>query len=127
MHSPIRTLLVLLLGCCLAAQAAAQVTVTTRGARSCAAWAENRLDEREGHPLKAQVHQTWLVGFLSGMAASSGVDFMARTRNEPLFLMVDRYCGENPGANLAQAGTVIAQELMAQTAQASVTYGGTQP
>lgn len=112
-------LLACALALCVAADAAAQ-NVTARGARSCASWTENRLDERGGHLLGAQFYQTWLVGYLSGVAAGTGVDLLGGRPNAPLFLMVDRYCAENPGANLAQAGMTVARELM----QAGVIYWG---
>lgn len=115
-------ILALALGLFLAANAAAQ-TVTARGARSCALWNENRLDERGGHLLGAQFYQTWLVGYLSGMAAGTGVDLLGGRPNAPLFQMVDRYCAENPGANLAQAGATVARELM----QAGVIYWAPPP
>lgn len=112
-------LLAIALGLCIAANAAAQ-TVTARGARSCALWNENRVDERGGHLLGAQFYQTWLVGYLSGMAAGTGVDLLGGLPNAPLFQRVDRYCAENPGANLAQAGATVARELM----QSGVIYWG---
>ena len=117
--------LALLLGCLVAAGAAAQ-TVTARGARNCALWTENRIDERGGHLLGAQFYQTWLVGYLSGMAAGTGTDILSGTRNGALFLRVDRYCAENPGANLAQAGATVARELMA-AGQTGVIYWGAPP
>lgn len=112
-------LAILALGLVVAAHATGQ-TVTARGARSCALWTENRVDERSGHQLGAQFYQTWLVGYLSGMAAGTGVDLLGGRPNAPLFQMVDRYCAENPGANLAQAGATVARELM----QAGVIYWG---
>jgi len=111
--------LALALGICVAANAAAQ-TVTARGARSCALWSENRLDARGGHLLGAQFYQTWLVGYLSGVAAGTGVDLLGSVPNAPLFQRVDRYCAENPAANLAQAGATVARELM----QSGVIYWG---
>lgn len=121
----IRPLPALLLACLVAADTAAQ-TVLARGARNCALWTENRIDERSGHLLQAQVYQTWLVGYLSGMAAGTGMDILAGARNDALFLMVDRYCAENPRANLAQAGATVARELM-QAGQTGVIYWGSQP
>lgn len=109
----------IVLGLFLSASAAAQ-TVTARGARSCALWNENRLDALGGHLLGAQFYQTWLVGYLSGVAAGTGVDLLGGRPNAPLFQRVDRYCAENPGANLAQAGMTVARELM----QTGVIYWG---
>lgn len=112
------------IGCCVLAQSHAQLTVTARGARACRTWNDNRIEEREGHPFKAEIHQTWLVGYLSGMAAGSGVDFLTGTRNDVLFLLVDQYCQANPTAHLGLAGTAIARDLMQQK---QIIYVGTQP
>lgn len=124
MRTSTATLAALLLGCCLVLPAQAQLTVTARGARPCAAWNDNRLEERAGHPFKAEVHQTWLVGYLSGLAAGAGVDFLAGSGNDALFLRVDEYCRANPGAHLGLAGTAIARDLMQEK---RIVYVGTRP
>lgn len=124
MRSNIKKLATVLLGCCVFSLSHAQTVVTTRGARACGDWNAERIEEREGRMLKAQVHQTWLVGYLSGMAAGAGVDLLSGVANEPLFAMVDEYCGANPAANLAQAGTDVARNLMQQK---QIIYLGTRP
>ena len=58
--------------------------------------------------------ETWLIGYLSGLVAGSGTDFLAGTNNESVFLMVDVYCGEILQMNLAAAGTSVARQLMQQ-------------
>jgi hypothetical protein len=124
MRATTATLAALLLGCCLASQAQAQLVVTARGARACSAWNDNRVEERAGFPFKAEVHQTWLVGYLSGLAAGAGVDFLAGSGNEALFLRVDEYCRANPTAHLGLAGTAIARDLMQEK---QIVYVGTRP
>jgi len=84
----------------------------SRGARSCSAWQEYRQDEMAGNPRNSEIYQTWLVGYLSGIVAGSGMDFLAGTENEVVFLMTDTYCSENPTMNLSAAGTAVARELM---------------
>ena len=86
----------------------------SRGARSCAGWQEFRQDERAGYPLNAAIYQTWLIGYLSGIVAGSGMDFLAGTNNESVFLMIDDYCDVNRRMNLAAAGTFVARSLMQQ-------------
>lgn len=114
----------LLLGCCALSASHAQMTVTARGARACSAWNENRVEQREGRPFKAEVHQTWLVGYLSGLAAGSGVDFLFEVDNETLFARVDQYCRDNPAGHLGLAGVAVARDLMAQK---QLVYVGTRP
>jgi len=101
-----------LLCCCLLGSSMLAVAVDARGSRACAAWQEHRLEEAEGHTTQAQVDQTWLVGYLSGVVAGSGIDFLTGTDNDSLFSMADVYCQANPLGHLAQAGTAMARELM---------------
>lgn len=124
MHSHTKKIVTVLLGCCVFSLSHAQAVITMRGARACSDWNQDRIEEREGHTLNAEVHQTWLVGYLSGMAAGAGVDLLSGVANEPLFVMVDEYCGANPAANLAQAGTDVARNLMQQK---QIIYLGTRP
>lgn len=111
---------VLLLGCCLLGTTQLAAAVEARGSRSCASWLEHRLEEAEGHTLHAEIDQTWLVGYLSGVVAGSGIDFLVGTDNLSIFSMVDNYCQANPLGHLAPAGTALARELMQQKGIANV-------
>lgn len=86
----------------------------SRGARSCAGWQQYRQDEKAEVPRNSEIYETWLIGYLSGIVAGSGMDFLAGTDSESVFLMADAYCAEHPNMNLAGAGTRIARELMQQ-------------
>ena len=101
-----------LIGCSLLGTSALSAAVDSRGSRSCASWQEHRLEQQEGHALNSEIEQTWLVGYLSGVVAGSGMDFLAGTDNESVFKMVDDYCQSNPLGQLAAAGTAVARELM---------------
>jgi hypothetical protein len=104
----------LLAGCCLLATSHPALAYESRGARSCVVWQEYRRDQIAGYPLNSETYQTWLIGYLSGIVAGSGMDFLAGTDNESVFLMVDGYCAANPLMNLAAAGTYVARDLMQQ-------------
>lgn len=104
----------LLAGCTWAACMLPAMAYESRGARSCEAWLAYRQDEQEGYLLNAEVLQTWIVGYLSGIVAGSGMDFLAGTDNSAVFLMVDTYCGQHRQMNLSGAGTQVARELMQQ-------------
>lgn len=84
----------------------------SRGARSCEGWQGFRQDQRRGYSLNAEIYETWLVGYLSGIVAGSGTDFLVGTTNESVFLMVDDFCSENLQTNLAASGTSVARQLM---------------
>lgn len=109
-HRPF--LYALLAGCCLPGLSHPSWGYEARGARSCDGWQEFRQDQRRGYSLNAEVYETWLVGYLSGIVAGSGADFLIGTDNVSVFLMVDDYCSENPRMNLAAAGTSAARRLM---------------
>jgi len=103
-----------LAGCLVWGMSQPGLAYESRGARPCAGWQEFRQEERAGYPLNAAIYQTWLVGYLSGIVAGSGMDFLAGTDNESVFRMVDDYCDDNLRMNLAAAGTHVARSLMQQ-------------
>jgi len=102
----------LLGGWCLLAPSHGALAYESRGARSCAGWLESRLDQKAGFSLNAEIYETWMVGYLSGIVAGSGTDFFVGTDNEAVFLMVDDFCAANPRMNLSAAGTSVARQLM---------------
>lgn len=91
-----------------------------RGSRTCSAWLEHRQEAAEGHSQHAEVDETWLIGYLSGVVAGSGIDFLTGTDNVAIFSMSDVYCRANPLGHLATAGTALARELMQQKGIANV-------
>ncbi|MDD5177197.1 MAG: hypothetical protein PHQ05_12325 [Sterolibacterium sp.] len=113
-------LTLLLLGCCLLGSSMLAVALESRGSRTCATWQEHRLEEKGGHTQHAEVDQTWLVGYLSGVVAGSGIDFLSDTDNVSIFSMADVYCQANPLGNLATAGTSLARELMQRKGIANI-------
>ena len=90
------------------------LAVESRGARSCSEWQKYRQDKIRGYSMNADIYETWLVGYLSGIVAGTGEDFLAGTDNETVFRMVDDYCDENLQMNLATAGTSAARQLVKQ-------------
>jgi hypothetical protein len=88
--------------------------VESRGSRSCVSWQEHRFEQADGHAYSSEIDQTWLVGYLSGVVAGSGIDFLVGTDNEMIFAMADEYCQMQPRGQLAAAGTSLARGLMQQ-------------
>lgn len=82
--------------------------VDTRGARSCGVW----IKERQPNGGGGISSQTWLVGYLSGLAVGLGKDFMKGTDNDSIYLWVDNYCRANPLEHLLSAGEELATELI---------------
>jgi hypothetical protein len=99
-------------GCCLLGTSQPSWTYEPRGARSCAGWQEFRQDEKSGNFRNAEIYETWMVGYLSGIVAGSGTDFLVGTDNESVFLMADNFCSANLQMNLAASGTATARQLM---------------
>lgn len=116
----IARLTMLLAGCCLLGTNVLAVAVESRGSRSCASWLEHRSEQLEGHALNTEIDQTWVVGYLSGLIAGSGIDLLVGTSNGSIFAMVDAYCQAQPNSDLAAAGTSVARELMQQKGIANV-------
>ena len=108
-------IIVTLLFCCgLFGTSEVALAYESRGARSCSQWQEYRQDEKNGIELNASIYGTWLVGYLSGVVAGSGIDFLAGTDNQAVFVLVDVYCDENLNRNLADAGTFVARQMMSE-------------
>ncbi|MCX7173377.1 MAG: hypothetical protein NT159_05525 [Proteobacteria bacterium] len=101
-----------LAGVCLLALSLPVAAVDSRGARSCNDWQQHRQEAIEGHTLNADFSQTWLVGYLSGLVAGSGMDFLVGTKNPVLYSMADELCRKHPEVDLAFIGTAIARDLM---------------
>ena len=84
--------------------------IEMRGSRSCGTW----VSERSLKGLEAVISETWLVGYLSGMASASEKDFLKGTDNDSLSLWVDNYCRANPLKRTFDAGDALYFELIKQ-------------
>lgn len=87
----------------LAAHAAQALTI--RGARSCGDWVQGRTADRNTHA------EAWLVGYLSGRAAASGVDILKGTDNPSLFLWMDNFCRAQPLKDIEDGASDLVPEL----------------
>jgi hypothetical protein len=110
-ESSLKQLGTLLVAYCLLGMGLPAQAYESRGARSCQGWQEFRLAQKKGYSLDAEIYETWLVGYLSGIVAGSGTDFLVSTDNESVFRMVDGFCESNPQMNLSAAGTSVARQL----------------
>jgi len=82
---------------------------TVRGSRSCGSW----VSERALGSIDLAI-ETWLLGYLSGLAVGTGKDFIKGTDNPSIFLWVDNYCRANPLKSLHEAGLNLHFELIKQ-------------
>lgn len=79
--------------------------LTIRGARSCGDWVQGRTADRNTHA------EAWLVGYLSGRAAASGVDLLKGTDNPSLFLWMDNFCRAQPLKDIEDGASELVPEL----------------
>ena len=106
----------LLVGCCLLASSAIAVAspadgrVEARQPPSCGEWVVHR----EKSDTLALGNASWLLGYLSGMAVSSGKDYLAGTDNSAIYKWMDSYCRKNPLRDLSSGGNALAAELSAK-------------
>jgi hypothetical protein len=82
-------------------------TIEVRGIRSCGEWVKDKDTLAFGN-------QTWLVGYLSGLAVATNKQFLSGTDNQSIYLWVDNYCRANPLRSLPDAGTALYYELVKQ-------------
>ena len=88
--------------------------ITVLGARSCGTWIESRTDNSSGKSWASLASESWLVGYLSGLAGGIDKDFLKGTDAPSIFLWVDNYCRSNPLKAIDDAGIALALELVKQ-------------
>lgn len=88
--------------------------VEIRGAPSCKDWLQdNNTDKFSSSP--SNIHSKgWLAGYLSGLAVTTGKDYLRGTDNEFIFNWMSNYCNANPSQDLSQAGQIFAKRLIKQ-------------
>jgi hypothetical protein len=72
------------------------LAVQIRGFASCGEWVTERERERGGRTAQGLVYQSWLIGYLSGLASGTGKEVIKDLDNPSIFLWVDNYCRANP-------------------------------
>jgi hypothetical protein len=74
--------------------------VILKGSRDCGEWIASRKPEsRNLHP------ETWLVGFLSGIAIARNVEFWQNATpitSDQAYLWIDKWCRENPLTHISE-------------------------
>ena len=81
--------------------------VEARQAPSCGEW----ISHREKSDTLALGNTSWLLGYLSGLAASRGKDFLSGTDNGSIYKWMDNYCRTNPLRDVSSGGIALADEL----------------
>ena len=81
--------------------------VATRGGLTCSAWMQQR-------PKASKLSETWLLGFLSGMAQQADIDLPQQPDDDSLFRWMDDYCRANPKQHVAVGAFVLFGKLRAE-------------
>jgi len=92
----------------------AEAEVEVRGARSCGTWIKEQAEKNSMAALAALASETWLLGYISGMAAKTNKDFIRGTDNPSISLWVSNYCQANPLKRIDHAGDALFIELVKQ-------------
>jgi hypothetical protein len=90
-----------------ALSAPAEGGTEARQAPSCGEWVVHR----EKSDTLALGNASWLRGYLAGLAAGSGKDFLSATDNASIFRWMDNYCRTSPLRDLSSGGNALAAEL----------------
>jgi hypothetical protein len=94
--------------------ASAESGTEARQAPSCGEWVVHR----EKSDTLALGNASWLRGYLAGLAAGSGKDFLAATDNASIYKWMDNYCRTSPLRDLGSGGNALAAELTGKKATA---------
>jgi hypothetical protein len=110
MRNPLHPHLLLLAAALCAIPAKADVNI--RGASSCETWISERAS---GLTTAASHEKSWLLGFQSGLATATGIDFWGRAEvnrldNDWVFTWVDNYCKANPQRDIDDAAVALFSE-----------------
>jgi hypothetical protein len=90
-----------------AVSSTAEAGAEARQAPSCGEW----IVHREKSDTLALGNASWLLGYLSGIAAGSGKDALAATENSAIYKWMDNYCRANPLRDVSSGGNALAAEL----------------
>ena len=96
--------------------------VTEIGDRSCSKWIHDRAAAKQQNPSdeviwEQLVDETWLMGYLSGLAVANGINYLNKPDFDTLNAWIDSYCAKNPKRLLGTASTALSKELQSDMEQ----------
>jgi hypothetical protein len=83
--------------------------LTTVGDRSCGQW-----EGRAQNGYAKLAIESWLMGFLTGLAVGTDKDVLAVPDGASLMLWMDNYCRANPLDTIGTGGKALYLELLAR-------------
>ena len=83
----------------------ANAAVTLLGVSSCGAYVKSVEDN------VVSLEFAWIVGYLSGLSAGTGVDLLKNTDGPSIRLWIEKYCRSNPLKSVDNATNELAIEL----------------
>ena len=82
--------------------------VVVMGAWPCGEWVKNE----QADSWEARVQRSWLIGYVSGQAAATGVDVLKGASGPSMILWVTNYCNSNPLDKSHDAAANLFNELV---------------
>ena len=84
---------------------------TVMGYASCLQWTK---ETKAAIGIKHDLHELWLLGYLSGANARAPVDFLVGNKSAALLSWVDNYCAANPLDDAPTAAEQLIKTLQAR-------------
>ncbi len=86
------------------------VMVRGQGAGGCGQWVDAIARDDPNRFTEADAYRAWVLGYLSGMAQGSNLNFWGRVGvnnldNQSVFLWISNYCRANPLKLVSEAAT----------------------
>jgi hypothetical protein len=89
------------------------------GTISCNEWVEDRTTDT--NYINKSVDQSWVMGFLSAYAETTGTNFLAHVNPQSIYSWMDKYCANHPRKKIDDAALILAHQLMQQMKSKSTT------
>jgi hypothetical protein len=78
--------------------------VQIRGGVTCSEWTQQRVKN-------SKLLETWLLGYLSGMAQEADIGLPAAVEDDAIFRWMDAYCKQNPKQGINLGGFMLFGKL----------------
>jgi hypothetical protein len=93
--------------------------LTVIGDRTCQKWIHDRNAAKKANPSPDEIWQeladeSWLMGFLTGVAVESYTDYLKQPNAEAINIWVDNYCAQHPLNFLGTASHQLYLDLRAK-------------
>jgi hypothetical protein len=85
--------------------------VTVIGARPCGEWLRAKAANEKTNWTRL-TYESWLTGYLSGVASGSGKDALKGSTTSTIYAWMDNYCQANPAHDIDDGAIKLFRELV---------------